>query len=401
MLKFNVKNQIIARTDAFRVVADSRNYLTARFTFTEEWKGNIIAVFGNGEEYYNVVLSENTCTVPWEVIKPPFFTVSVFCGEESLVTANVLTVEVEKSGMEDGEVPSTPTPTVWQQYIALMQNAINKGLPYIGDNGKWFLYDAKTGVYKDTGTFATGPKGDKGEKGEKGDVGPQGERGPQGVQGLTGEKGEKGDKGSPGEKGDKGDAFKYEDFTEEQLAELKGEKGESAITDQVYNPESENAQSGKAVAEAVNKPWQLIEDITLAEPVTQVGIPKDKLRFKEIHIEALVIPTDTTVTSQMFAVNVGSYTLWNASANPKATGRIYGMFDLFINPDNKITCEGNLGSYFYSNIGTSSFTSFGYNFLKDTIVHNYIYDAVSKELIFRTDTAEGMATGTRIKVWGR
>lgn len=48
-------------------------------------------------------------------------------------------------------------------------------------------------------------KGEKGEKGDKGDQGLQGER---------------------GEKGDKGDAFKYTDFTEEQLAALKGPKGD-------------------------------------------------------------------------------------------------------------------------------------------------------------------------------
>ncbi len=40
-----------------------------------------------------------------------------------------------------------------------------------------------------------------------------------------------------GEKGDRGE---------------KGEAGEDAITDQTYNPESENAQSGRAVAEAVS-----------------------------------------------------------------------------------------------------------------------------------------------------
>lgn len=39
-----------------------------------------------------------------------------------------------------------------------------------------------------------------------------------------------------GEKGEKGD---------------KGDKGDDAVTDQIYDPESENAQSGKAVAEAI------------------------------------------------------------------------------------------------------------------------------------------------------
>lgn len=41
-----------------------------------------------------------------------------------------------------------------------------------------------------------------------------------------------------GDKGDKGDPFTYTDFTAEQLAALKGEKGDSVIVDQTYNPES-------------------------------------------------------------------------------------------------------------------------------------------------------------------
>lgn len=57
-------------------------------------------------------------------------------------------------------------------------------------------------------------------KGDKGDIGETGLQGPQGEQGIQGEKGE------PGQKGDKGDPFTYEDFTAEQLASLKGEKGD-------------------------------------------------------------------------------------------------------------------------------------------------------------------------------
>ena len=37
------------------------------------------------------------------------------------------------------------------------------------------------------------------------------------------------------------------------MAALKGEKGDPAVTDQTYNPTSENAQSGIAVAEAVGE----------------------------------------------------------------------------------------------------------------------------------------------------
>ncbi len=44
MLEFNVKNQIIARIDAFKVVADSRNHLAAEVSFSEDWTGEIRAV---------------------------------------------------------------------------------------------------------------------------------------------------------------------------------------------------------------------------------------------------------------------------------------------------------------------------------------------------------------------
>lgn len=54
-----------------------------------------------------------------------------------------------------------------------------------------------------------------------------------------------------GEVGEKGDAFTYDDLTDEQKAELK-EGIEQCVADQTYDPESENAQSGKAVSEAID-----------------------------------------------------------------------------------------------------------------------------------------------------
>lgn len=155
MIEFNVKNQSVERTDEFCVVADSRNYLTAHFNMSEEWVGGVTAVFGFGGRFYNVVLDEeHTCVVPFEVIKTPMFTVSLFCDGEKLVTSNVVTVEVEGSGMIEGEVPDTPTPTVWHQYVTAMGELIENGLPYIGDNGNWFLYNTDTGEYEDTGIAA-------------------------------------------------------------------------------------------------------------------------------------------------------------------------------------------------------------------------------------------------------
>ena len=127
MLDFEVKNQKITRKDNFEVVADSRNYLMAEFAFSEEWKGRIVAVFGFGREFYQVELdSEGRCTVPFEVIKAPCFSVAVFCEEEKLVTSNVLTIDVEKSGFVNGQVPGTPSVTVFGQYLNEMKKLMDE-----------------------------------------------------------------------------------------------------------------------------------------------------------------------------------------------------------------------------------------------------------------------------------
>lgn len=94
-------------------------------------------------------------------------------------------------------------------------------------------------TYKDfTEAQIEGLKGPQGPKGETGPQGPKGPQGPQGLQGLQGpqgdtgpagaqgEPGPQGPKGGVGPQGPKGDPFTYDDFTEAQLASLKGPKGD-------------------------------------------------------------------------------------------------------------------------------------------------------------------------------
>ncbi|MBE7032001.1 MAG: hypothetical protein E7401_03455 [Ruminococcaceae bacterium] len=146
MLEFKITNQTIERIDNFEVVADSRNYLKAHFTFSDEWEGDITAIFGYGNEYYSVLLENGECIVPWEVIKPHGFSVSVVCGDR--ITADCENVKVEKSGYIEGQTPKPPTPDVYEQILSSVKP------PFIGENGNWFMWNVENKMFEDSGIRA-------------------------------------------------------------------------------------------------------------------------------------------------------------------------------------------------------------------------------------------------------
>ena len=128
LLSFKIKKQIISRTDREKPVADSKNYLRAAFDLPSDWEGVVTAVFkyqkqktDKGDTYEQILDSDATCAVPWEVIKAPGFFVSCFCG--NLITANKVSVPVIPSGYEEGKTPAPPTPDVYTRLAALAQSA--------------------------------------------------------------------------------------------------------------------------------------------------------------------------------------------------------------------------------------------------------------------------------------
>lgn len=120
-LKFTVTRQYIRRIDTNRVVANSKNYLTAVFIFSEEWEGiNKTAIFSHGGKNYGKLLKNDECIIPPEVIQADEFTVSVFGGD--LVTTNVCFVNVISSGLPCGKTPTT-TPDIYSQILDIAINA--------------------------------------------------------------------------------------------------------------------------------------------------------------------------------------------------------------------------------------------------------------------------------------
>lgn len=225
-------NEQISLSDT--VVADSIKHQKVKFVFSPEWeKYEKTAIFSNDSETYNVVLnsennmciSENECYIPFEVLKPPYFTVSVFgVSGESRITTTKANVKVLESGYKEGEVPKDPTPDVYSQLLQIVAT--------IEELARSVREDADNGVF-------IGQEGPKGEKGEKGDRGEDGKDGRDGQNGKDGR---------------------------------DGKDGLTQIIDQNYNPESENGQSGKAVAEAVKNKQGKFATL-LYEDESQADVP--------------------------------------------------------------------------------------------------------------------------------
>ena len=254
-------------------ISDSIMYEIIKFNFSDGWKGyDKTAVFRNKESVISVVLNcdnelctgEDQCYVPYEVIKTPEFTVSVFgTKEKSRVTSERATVRVMKSGYEEGDSPAEPTPEVYEQLVELAKNTLELAQSVRNDaeSGKFKGDKGEQGLKGDKGdpfTFEDfspeqlkALKGEQGEKGEKGDRGAQGIQGDKGDRGETGAQGPKGADGKDGTNGIDGkDGYTPQKgvdyFTDEDIAGLN-----IPSVDQTYTPDSDNAQSGKAVAEAV------------------------------------------------------------------------------------------------------------------------------------------------------
>ena len=98
--------------------------------------------------------------------------------------------------------------------------------------------------------------------------GPKGEQGLQGIKGDKGEKGDVGASGPQGVKGDKGDNYILTLEDKQEIANMVDV--DTVTVDPTYSPTSENAQSGKAVAEAISgkadkDKWEIIHTTTLTQ----------------------------------------------------------------------------------------------------------------------------------------
>jgi len=253
------------------IVSDAKNYLNAVFTFSSEWDGMTkTAIFTRKELVKPVLLTDDRCVIPWEVIKQGGFVVSVVgMANGTVITTSTVSigpdlkcipfpVMINETSYSAGDTINPPTVDIYEQIINMLINSAEQAREAIKgeidtikiDASNHLIVTNKAGQSFDFG-YVKGDKGDKGDPFIYTDFTSDqllGLKGPKGdpfvyddftADQLTALKGAKGDPfvytdftpaqlaALTGPKGDKGDPFIYSDFTSTQLAALKGEKGDA------------------------------------------------------------------------------------------------------------------------------------------------------------------------------
>lgn len=221
--------RIVKRT---LVTSQSQNYVQAHFDLrSDDWTAPITAIFKADNNAYSVLIDENnTCIIPWEVLRNAgTVNVSAFCGDRH--TANIAQFTVVQSGYTESEMPSEPTPTVYEQILKEFEGKqdklvagdgikINGNVISAADAKSAYVIALEHGFIGSEDEWLASLKGAKGEQGE------------QGLQGIQGEKGQNGKDGTNGTNGIDGktpvkgtDYFTAEDkteFTAEVAKSLEG-----------------------------------------------------------------------------------------------------------------------------------------------------------------------------------
>lgn len=209
-IEFALSHSFIRLVKRTLVTSQSQNYVQARFDLrSDDWTAPITAIFKADNNAYSVLLDENnTCIIPWEVLRNAgTVNVSAFCGDRH--TANIAQFTVVQSGYTEGEIPSEPTPTVYEQILKKFEGKqdrlvagdgikINGNVISAVDAKSAYVIALEHGFIGSEDEWLASLKGAKGEQGEQGIQGVQGEKGQNGKDGTNGTNGIDGTNGKDG-----------------------------------------------------------------------------------------------------------------------------------------------------------------------------------------------------------
>ena len=196
-------------------------------------------------------------------------------GDELVIKYDLSDIFVRESAVGEG----LPQPDMIEKAISEMSEILAKAeeisvkAPII-KNDTWWIFNADTLEYEDTGLPSRGEKGEQGlqgiqgEKGDKGDTGAKGSDGKSAYQiwlslgnsgtetdfinSIKGEKGDKGEQGLQGVQGEKGDRG------EQGLQGIQGEKGEKGDTGEKGSDGADGFSPSITVSENTETSYKLL-----------------------------------------------------------------------------------------------------------------------------------------------
>ena len=181
-IEFALSHSFIRIVKRTLVTSQSQNYVQAHFDVrSDDWTAPITAIFkaDNDNNAYSILLDkDNTCIIPWEVLKNAgTVNVSAFCGDRH--TANIAQFTVVQSGYTEGEMPSEPTPTVYEQILKNFEGKqdklvagdgikINGNVISAADAKSAYVIALEHGFIGSEDEWLASLKGEQGEKGADG-----------------------------------------------------------------------------------------------------------------------------------------------------------------------------------------------------------------------------------------
>lgn len=181
-IEFKCVQQGLERTDE-KTVAEGASVVRARFDLCPKWDGlTVYARFRHGASCYDVALDEgSSALIPWEVLKPTGFEVSVWGedGEGGKLTSAVVFVNVARTVSLDAFEPIPSSPTLIQTFTDQVTAAAESARTAQEANAATVEVGSVTTGAAGTDASVTNsgsnmaavlnftiPRGEKGEKGE-------------------------------------------------------------------------------------------------------------------------------------------------------------------------------------------------------------------------------------------
>lgn len=165
-IDFKIKNDMLVLEKQRKTLSGNVNFYKCRFEILTNKELMWICAFKKGEKVYQQVIEDGACMIPAEVLLDGGkLEIGCYasCNAEKFqrISTNWVPVEVLEGAYSEGTAPKVPEKDVWETLVL-------KNVPYIGENGNWYIFDTEKMEYVDSERSSVGEKGEKGDRGEMG-----------------------------------------------------------------------------------------------------------------------------------------------------------------------------------------------------------------------------------------